>query len=203
MYVLERSASRSQTRPYGGMVDLGYVAQKIRQNAVQLQPVVKTRGGEVLLRTDERREQGYEFEDIPVVETPEGTVLRLGQIAEVDDGFIESDEDARFDGRPSVIVKAFRVGSQTPITVAKVVREEIAKFSETLAPGLKVDVVQDQSLIYKDRMELLTRNAFWGLVLVLVVLGLFLSLASPFGSPSASPSPLWAPSSSCPSSRSR
>ena len=154
---------------------LGYVAQKIRQNAVQLPAgVVKTRGGEVLLRTDERRERGDEFEDIPVIESPDGTTLRLGEIAEVNDGFAESDEDARFNGRPSVIVKAFRVGSQTPLTVAKVVREELAKFSETLAPGLKVDVVQDQSLIYKDRMELLTRNAFWGLVLVLVVLGLFL-----------------------------
>lgn len=154
---------------------LGQVAQKIRQNAIQLPAgAVKTSGGEVLLRTDERRDQGHEFEDIPIIETPEGVVLRLGQLATVEDGFAESDDSARFDGRPSIIVKAFRVGSQTPIKVAASVRDELERFSADLAPGLKVDVVSDQSEIYRDRMELLTRNAFWGLIFVLVVLGLFL-----------------------------
>jgi multidrug efflux pump subunit AcrB len=156
-------------------LSLEQVALRIRRNAVQLPAgVVKTAGGEVLLRTDERRDHGRDFAELPILESPSGAVLRLGEIAEIKDGFSERDEYATFNGRRSVVVKAYRVGDQTPITVAGAVREEVAEFTRTLAPGLGVDVVADWSEIYRDRMELLTRNALWGLILVMVVLGLFL-----------------------------
>ena len=154
---------------------LPQIAQKVRSTAVQLSAgVVKAKGGEVLLRTNERRERGIDFEDVAIVESPTGTRVTLGELGVVRDGFADEEKFAQYDGKPAVVVKAFRVGDETPVSVADATREVLESFRATLPPGVGVAIVRDQSLIFQDRMNLLLRNAFWGLIFVLLILGLFL-----------------------------
>ena len=157
------------------------VAQKVAATAVELPGGgVKTSSGEVLVRTAERRESDDEFSDIPLVNGPRGAEVRLGELADVRETFAETDESAVFEGKPAIMLRVYRTGEQTPIEVADTVREHIEQIKSWLPAGVEVAQWADWSEIYRERMELLMRNAQMGLILVLLSLGLFLELRLAF-----------------------
>jgi multidrug efflux pump subunit AcrB len=157
------------------------IANAIRRHAVELPAgAIKTTGGEILLRTAERRNAGREFADIPIVSRPDGSDVRLGDIAHIRDAFSDDDRAAFYNGKPAAMVSVFRVGNETPMTVAGAVHEYVKKNRANLPDGVEIDVWMDRSEMYRGRMNLLLRNAFLGLALVLFVLGLFLEVRLAF-----------------------
>ncbi len=160
---------------------LDQVSQSVRFASVELPGGgIKTSNGELLLRTSERRDVGDEFKDIILLSQPDGTKVSLGDVAQVRDGFQEVDEFLKFKGQPAALVTVYRVGSQTPIEVSDAVQEYLEEYGETFPPGVELSLWDDQSEIYRDRINLLLRNAFQGLILVLLVLGLFLEIRLAF-----------------------
>lgn len=171
--------SKRNLRRYG--LTLEQIANRVREASIELPGgSVKTRGGEVLVRTNERRVRGEEFERIRLINTPDGSSVFLGNVATIRDGFQESDEAAFFNGKPAIMVKVFRVGDQTPIEVSRAIQRQIKQFEKTLPDGIGVAVWQDISQMYSERLDLLLRNAAMGLILVFVVLGLFLEIRLAF-----------------------
>jgi len=151
------------------------VAARIRTASVEVPGGgVKTDGGEVLLRTTERRDRGEDFGRIIVSSRPDGSQLRLRDIAVVKDGFRETDQKASFDGKRAAMVNVFRVGAETPLDVAAAAKEHVARLEKSLPPGLSVAVWFDRSEMYEGRIDLMLDNARIGLLLVLMILGLFL-----------------------------
>jgi len=89
--------SQEQLRRYN--LTLEQVAARIRSAALDLPGGrVKTSGGEVLVRTTERRYLGVEYEELPIIAENDGTIITLGEIARVRDGFEESDVEAMYNG---------------------------------------------------------------------------------------------------------
>jgi len=165
-------------RRFGLTVD--QIAEVIRRSSVEVPGGgVKTDKGEVLLRTSERR-HGSDFGGITLLSQPDGSVVRVGDIADVKDGFAETDQSATFNGKPAVMIRVFRTGDQGPIEVSKAVDEYIAKTEHLLPPGAAYATWFDMSELYEGRVDLLARNARLGLVLVLLVLGLFLEVRLAF-----------------------
>ncbi len=166
-------------RAYG--LTLNRIAREIGEAAIDLPGGgVKTPGGEVLLRTQERRDFGREYADIPLVSTPDGTNLTVGDLATITDGFEDTDEEAYFNGQRAVQVKVFRVGMETPQSVSDDVHAYLEELRLELPDGIGLAVWNDVSEVYRDRMNLLLKNAFLGLILVLLLLGLFLDLKLAF-----------------------
>lgn len=160
-------------RAYGLTLDA--VASAIRQGATELPAgSIRTEGGEVLLRTTERREYASEFEQLPLITRADGTTVTLGQVADIREGFRDIDLAAWVNGKPAALVEVFRVGDETPISVSQATRDWLSSYQEQLPPGMDIGVWNDDSEIYQERIDLLLRNAFVGLVLVLLMLGLFL-----------------------------
>ena len=164
----------SALHAYG--LSLPEIADRIQAYAVELPGgAIRTEGGEVLVRLDERREFADEFLDIPLRTSRYGSVLTLGDIAELRDGFSDNSYlKTTFNGRPAVTLEVFRVGEQTPISVSAAVREYADTLNQRLPEGLAADTVYDDSEFYEDRINLLLRNGFLGFVLVIVLLTLFL-----------------------------
>jgi multidrug efflux pump subunit AcrB len=107
------------------------VSNAVRQASLDMPGgSVKTSGGEILLRAKGQRYRGREFEEIVVVTRPDGTSIRLGEIATVIDGFEDSDVAARFDGSPSASLRVFRVGDQGALEVAPLNLEGNGLFDE-------------------------------------------------------------------------
>ena len=151
------------------------IAREVREAAIELPAGgVKTPGGEVLLRTQERRDFAREYTNIPVAAAPDGSQILVGDIAHIHDGFEETDVEAVFNGQRAVQVQVFRVGNETPQSVSDAVRAYVAEIESDLPPGIGLAIWDDRSEVYRDRVNLLVKNAFLGLVLVLLLLGIFL-----------------------------
>jgi multidrug efflux pump subunit AcrB len=160
-------------RVYGLTLDA--VANAIRQGATELPAgSIRTEGGEVLLRTTERRDFASDFEELPLITRSDGTTVTLGQIADIREGFRDVDLAAWVNGKPAALVEVFRVGDETPISVSQATRDWLSTYQEQLPPGMDIGIWNDDSEIYQERIDLLLRNAFVGLALVLLMLGLFL-----------------------------
>ena len=80
---------------------------------------VRTDGGEILLRTIGQAYRGAEFEDLVLWTRPDRSRLRLGDVAAVVDGFEETDQYARFDFKPTMLVSVFRTGDQSAVEIAE------------------------------------------------------------------------------------
>ena len=160
---------------------LDRVAQMVRRSSLDLPGgSLKTATGEILLRTKGQAYVGADFEKLPLLTKPDGTKLYLEDVATVVDGFTDTDEWAFFNGRPSVMVRVFRVGDQNAITVASIIHDYVTQAKAAMPEGIAIDVWKDDSQFLRGRMELLLRNAASGLALVFVVLALFLRMRLAF-----------------------
>lgn len=173
------AVSRENLRTYG--LTLDGIARKIEESAVEIPGgSIETKGGEILLRMKARRDWAREFAQIPVVSTSTGTVLHLGDIASVKDDFEETDSITTYNGLPATRLEVFRVGGQTPISISDAVRETLGEIEKGLPPGIYLDVNIDRSDAYRQRLELLLKNGFMGLIFVLIILGMFLEVRLAF-----------------------
>jgi multidrug efflux pump subunit AcrB len=153
------------------------VVRAVRSSSLDLPGgSIKTAGGEILLRAKGQAYSGADFENIALVSKRDGTRLSLGDVATVVDGFAESDQSARFDGTPAVMVQVFRVGDQKSLSVSETVREYIAEAEARMPEGIALTVWKDDSLVLRDRLDTMLRNARGGFVLVVLILACFLRL---------------------------
>lgn len=165
--------SQDNLRRHG--ISLADVASRIRLASLELPGGgVKTRGGEILVRVSERRDWGAEFARLPILSTPGGASVLLGELATITDGYSDTDLRSLYNGEPAMTLDVSRVGDQTPIEVATAVRQEVERIEATLPEGISISVLNDQSEIFTQRIDLLLRNMGFGLILILIILGLFL-----------------------------
>jgi multidrug efflux pump subunit AcrB len=178
-YEVKISFDNSNIEKYG--LSLKEIANKIEKEAVELSGgTIKSKGGEILLRVDERRDFAKEFENIVIKKSSNGSVLYLSDIATVEDGFDESDIATTYNGKNAIDINIYRSGNNSPIEVSDAVKETIAEFNTELPESIKVDLNSDMSDIYRARLNLLLKNAIIGLVLVMIVLGAFLEFRLAF-----------------------
>ncbi|MEM9801321.1 MAG: efflux RND transporter permease subunit [Planctomycetota bacterium] len=172
-YEIAVEVPEANLRAYG--LSLPAIADRIRTAALELPGgEVNTTSGDVLLRTQERRDLASEFSELPIVTTPDGTPLRVQDLGDVVDGFSEANIEATYNGLQAIELFVQRVGDETPIAVAAAAREVVETTRASLPSGIDLVVWNDQSLAYSQRLDLLGRNALLGLGLVLLLLGLFL-----------------------------
>lgn len=172
-YELSIEISEDRLRELG--LSHAQVADAVRRSSVDLPGgSIRTSGGEIILRALGKRFTTEQFRTITVATLPDGSEVRLEDVAEVTDGFEDVDLDSRFDGKRAVLVNVFRVGEEDTLRLVEVVDDYIANASERLPEGVKLAIWNDQSEYLKGRLHLLIKNAVVGLALVLVVLALFL-----------------------------
>jgi len=157
------------------------VAEAVRRSSLDLPGgSVRAESGEILLRTIGQVYRGHEYEELTVLTRSDGTRLKLSDVATVVDGFAETDESARFDMAPAVLVSVFRTGDQNAVELASAVHEYVAETQVRLPDGIKLTAWQDQARMLDSRLTLLIESGLTGFVLVFVSLALFLDLRLAF-----------------------
>lgn len=178
-YEISIEVSEVALRRHGLQFDA--VADAVRRSSLDLPGgSVRTESGEILLRTIGQAYRGREYEELTVLTRPDGTRLRLADVATVVDGFAETDESARFDVDPAVMVSVFRTGDQGAIELAEAVHDYVEKAQTRLPEGINLTIWQDQAKMLDNRLSLLVQNGLTGFVLVFVSLALFLDLRLAF-----------------------
>jgi multidrug efflux pump subunit AcrB len=151
------------------------VVEAIRRSSLDLPGgSLRTAAGEILLRANARAEWGPEFERIVLLSRPDGTQLRVGDIARVVDGYAETDQRARFDGAPAVMLHVLRPGDQRLTEAAATVRAWVSDVEGRLPDGIGIAIFVDHSEQLSSRRDLMLANGALGLLLVLGCLTLFL-----------------------------
>lgn len=133
-----------------------------------------TESGEILLRTNQKRETGPEFENIVVKTQTDGSLVLLKDIADIRDGFERDRIVNYFNGHPAIFVEVQRAEAEDVLDVKAAVKAYLEDYN---APdGIKIFEFQDQTVILKERINLLVRNAIFGFALVFLFLVLMLDL---------------------------
>ena len=157
---------------------LADVADTIRRSSLDLSAgSIDTRESQVRVRTLGQRYDQQDFEEIVILSSTDGTVVRLGDIAEVRDVFQDTDLIIRHQNLPAVFVEVSRADGEQVMTVATAVQEHIANVViPGLPDGVGVTIWNDESQSYSERVDLLIKNGVLGLMLVLIALALFLEI---------------------------
>ncbi len=174
-YEISIEITEANLRRYN--LTLEQIAQTVRVASLDLPGgSIKAEGGEILIRTKERKYYGDGYGDIIILANQDGSTVKLKDIANIRDEFEETDQYARFNGMPASMVSVYRVGDQKPTEISKIVHDYAIKKQQEIPESLHVEVWNDTSELLDSRMNLLIRNAVLGLVLVFFILSLFLQI---------------------------
>ena len=174
-YEISVEVSEHTLRQYG--LTMSEISQAIKNSSADLPGgTIRSAGGNILLRTEGQLYTGIEYSGLVLRTFSDGTRLTLGDIADIRDGFVESNEYSRFNGQPSAILQVSTVGEQNEIATAEAVRAYVARKAGQPPDGIQMDIWADRALYLEDRLEMMLDNMLIGALLVFIVLSLFLRM---------------------------
>lgn len=172
-YEISIELSQDKLREYD--LTLQQVANAISSNSLDLSGGnLTTDGGDILLRSKGQAYRQNDFDNLVLKTNTDGTLLRLSDVAEVNDGFEEKAIRTRFNGRPAAIIDIERVGQQSAIDVADKVKNYLVEKRKRLPENIDLFHWNDRAEVIQKRINTLARNAFQGGLLVILLLSLFL-----------------------------
>ena len=180
-------ASVANTRPYEISIEVSetslrrnklsfdQVAMAVRSGSLDLPGgSIKTESGEILLRTKGQAYTGRDFERLVVTTRADGTRLYLRDVANIVDGFADTDQLLRFNDKPAALIRVSRIGEQDLQYIAGTVKQYIQDVGPRLPDGVELTVWNDDSTLLSDRLNTLLNSGRQGFMMVLVLLALFL-----------------------------
>ena len=154
------------------------IAEAIRRHSADTPAgSIKTRGGEILLRTTGLANSVEDFSNIVIVSRADGSEVTVGDLAVIKDGFEEDPRSTYFNSKPAAIIEVYRSGQQNAITVAEAVKNYVEEERANLPSSVSLDYWRDRSRVVKLRLNTLLKSAWQGGLLVLICLTLFLRLS--------------------------
>lgn len=158
-------------------LSLQSVAAIVRANNIELPGgTLRGRSQEILLRGSDKSSVGTGIEDIPLVSEPGGAVLTVGDLGRVRDEFSVDGSINEVNGRPAVLVSVETTSADDLIEVSESIKRYVELEKGNLPAGYTMMAIRDRSTSVTNRLNLLGKNAWMGLVLVFIVLALFLEM---------------------------
>ena len=118
--------------------------------------------------------------EVIVKSTFEGLVVRLKDIAAVESGNVEEKSIVRVNGEKGFILQVKKQAQADVITTVDLVKAHMDKTRAKHNNQLDIFYSADLSKYVRNRLDIVTNNGLIGLLLVLVVLGAFLSFKTAF-----------------------
>lgn len=151
------------------------VARTVRRASLNLSSgELQTDAGDVVLHVESKKKYGEEFEDIPLITRKDGTILRLGDVATVRDGFVDRNILSEVDGTPTVFLRIEVAEGQSFIRTANAVKDWLSRFEPP--SSVEVSIWNDAAEPLSDRFAEIIQNAVLGIVLVFACLFLVFDL---------------------------
>jgi multidrug efflux pump subunit AcrB len=177
----EISIELSEEKLHEYQLTFDEVAQAVRNSSVDMPGgAIKTRGGDILIRTQGQAYTGKEYGDLVLRVSADGTRLTLADIANIKDDFVESDDFALFDGEPTSTIRVESTGDQDDLAIAKEIKKYVAEKNQHFPQGVKLSVWGDSSYYLSARLDMMISNLLIGSLLVFLVLALFLRIKIAF-----------------------
>ncbi|QTA91341.1 efflux RND transporter permease subunit [Desulfonema magnum] len=157
------------------------IADVISRQSVDLPAgTIETSAQEILIRFTDERRSPREFESLVVVAGASGAEIRLGDIAEISDVFELDEEKIIFNGQRAGLLQITKTKSEDALKIVDALSLFLEKEEKLKPPAVQFTLTQDVSSIVRDRLLLLVRNGWQGLILVFLTMWLFFSFKFSF-----------------------
>src|SRR6185503_3438803 len=155
-------------------------------NAVRQQSAVNPSGKVGAEPVPERMEKTYtvraqgrlqtpeEFGQIVVRSNPDGSVVRLKDVARIELGALNYQQTSRINGRPGAIIAVFQVPGSNALEVAGGVKKTIAELKGRFPADLDYVVSLDTTLPVTEGIREIVQTLVEAMILVILVVFLFL-----------------------------
>ncbi|MEM6262832.1 MAG: efflux RND transporter permease subunit [Bacteroidota bacterium] len=151
------------------------IANAIRFNNRDISSgTIKTSQEEILIRSRNKKTNVDALGEIIIRTNTDGSLLRLRDLAQVESQFADVPSKSSYNGKNAVTIQVQTLPEEDVIQVVDYVRTYSAEFNEN-QEQVEIILSNDQSDYLKQRLNVLFENGFFGLLLVLVSLGLFLN----------------------------
>ncbi len=142
---------------------------------------LKSAAGEIGVRTLGETDQEEALEQLIVRSTPDGGAIRLGDVATVRETFEDTPEKGYYRGEPAVQILVFKTPEADAIKLSETIKQYVRRHQNQLLGGaIKLTTSTDLSRFIAQRLDLMIRNAKWGIVFVAITLAIFLDLRVAF-----------------------
>ncbi|MCY3753212.1 MAG: efflux RND transporter permease subunit [Alphaproteobacteria bacterium] len=150
-------------------LNISDIGQAIRRASLNLTfGELRTDAGGVVLQVVAKRKTSEGFKDIPLITRTDGTVVTLGDVARIRDGFVDENVLTELDGAPALFLRISATGRQS----TREIRNTVLGFLESYSPPghVSVEVWDDKAELMIERLTLILGNAVIGAVLVFICL---------------------------------
>ncbi|MHC4695744.1 MAG: efflux RND transporter permease subunit [Planctomycetota bacterium] len=176
-YEISIQLTENTLKRYG--LTLQQVIDAVSQGSLDLPAgTLRTKREEINIRTIGQRYTAHDFEDLPVISRVDGTLIRLGQLAQVRDTFEEMPVFGRINGEPGAMISISKTGKEDISEIAHIVRDEVMEARAEVPEGIQLSIWGDASRDVDARLEMLVKNGLLGMALVIVCLLLFMDMPS-------------------------
>lgn len=124
--------------------------------------------------TQGRMSEAKEFEDMIVRAYPDGSMVRLGEVATVKLGAQSYDLEGRWNGKPNVFMLTFLSPGANALETVKRIKEEMQSLTTIFPAGVSYDIPYDTTRFIEVSIQQVVKTLFEALVLVILVVYLFL-----------------------------
>lgn len=135
---------------------------------------IKTSDEQLLIRAYGRRDFAHEIKSIVLRSSSNGTILKIGDIANVKEQWEDVPDATYYNGKRAIIINIDKTVDEDILGISKKVTAYVPRFKE-LHPEIDLVVTSDATDSLKARINLLTSNGLLGFILVIFVLGMFLN----------------------------
>lgn len=134
---------------------------------------IKTEDEEYLIRANNRSYYGDELDFIVVKAESNGNIVRLRDVATVRDRWSESPDRLFMDDELAIQITVSTTNNEDIIEATEMTRAYIEKFNQQY-DNVSLKVARDTTVALEQRLDILIENGGLGILLVLILLGLFL-----------------------------
>ncbi len=124
--------------------------------------------------TQGRMSDAKEFENMIVRAFPDGSMVRLGEVATVELGAQSYDLEGRWNGKPNVFLLTFLSPGANALETVRRVREEMKSLVNIFPAGVSYDIPYDTTRFIEVSIQQVVKTLGEALILVILVVYLFL-----------------------------
>lgn len=140
---------------------------------------IKSTEEEILIRSRTKNVDPAIIGDITLRASDDGSKLKIKDVALVKLQFADIPFKVSFNGKQGIILNVNKLPEEDLQNISEYVRDYIATFNEN-NPDVQLFLVLDFMDFLQSRLDLLTNNGIVGILLILLLLGMFLSLRLSF-----------------------
>lgn len=126
------------------------------------------------IMTQGRLTEVSDFENLIVRAMPDGSMIRLKDVARVELGALSYVMQGRWNGQPNVFLITFLAPGANALDTAKHIRAEMNELAKTFPPGLMYDIPYDTTQFIEVSIKEVLKTLAEAMTLVILVVYLFL-----------------------------